>query len=126
MSFVPSRGNFIGKRLSISHDSLTCMCVVERSYSNDSLCSLLLHVWKIRMYYKQSRIKKKLDKRKWKGCNHNEKRRLPESLSCNLHGLLGSKGLMHKDRPRLSVAGKVNVGKKKKTCIASPEWKDVR
>jgi len=43
-----------------------------------------------------------------------KKRRIPESLSCNLHGLLGSKGLMHKGRPRLSVAGKANVGKEKK------------
>jgi len=116
-TFVPSRDNFIGKRPSIIHDSLTCICVTERSYANDSLRSLLLRVWKIRMYCKWSRIKKSQT-------NRNKKRRIPESLSCNLYGLLGSKGLMHKGRPRLSVAGKANVGKEKKTCIASLEWKD--
>lgn len=41
--------------------------------------------------------------------SRNEKRRLPEWLSCNLHGLLSSKGLMHKGRPRLPTAGKVRA-----------------
>lgn len=60
----------------------------------------------------------------WKKKNKEE---FPESLSCNLHGLLGSKGLMHTQRPPKAVLaarekwGCVTVwkkgSKKVKTCV---------
>jgi hypothetical protein len=51
-----------------------------------------------------------------RGVSHNEKREIPEPLSSNLHGLLGSKDLMHKGRLRLLTAGKVRAcrGKREK------------